>query len=75
MQYAAVNWWAVAVAAVANMVIGYLSYGPLFSGVFLRLRGKRREDIEASPAVYPLGLVMGFITSYVRCGDHRQRPG
>ena len=65
MQFLAVNWLAVLVAAVISMVIGFLWYGPLFSERFLRLIGKRAEEIEASPLVYPLGFVMGLITTYV----------
>ncbi|MDD9987535.1 MAG: DUF1761 domain-containing protein [Spirochaetaceae bacterium] len=65
MQFLAVNWLAVLVAAIVNMVVGFLWYGPLFSGLFLRLIGKREEDIEASPLVYPLGFVMGLVTTYV----------
>ena len=65
MQFLAVNWLAVLVAAILNMVVGFLWYGPLFSGVFLRLIGKREEEIEVSPLVYPLGFVMGLVTTYV----------
>ena len=65
MQFLAVNWLAVLVAAVVNMVIGFLWYGPLFSATFLRLIGKREEEIEASPVVYLLGFVMGLVTTYV----------
>ena len=72
MQFLAVNWLAVLVAAVINMVVGFLWYGPLFSGLFLRLIGKREEEIEGSPIVYVLGVVMGLVTTYgpraeVRC--------
>ena len=31
------------------MVAGFLWYGPLFSGLFLRLIGKHEDEIEASP--------------------------
>ena len=65
MQFLAVNWLAVLVAAVINMVIGFLWYGPLFSNLFLRLIGKREEEIEGSPVVYLLGFVMGLVTTYV----------
>lgn len=65
MQFLAVNWLAVLVAAVVNMIVGFLWYGPLFSGTFLRLIGKREEEIEASPVVYLLGFVMGLVTTYV----------
>ena len=65
MQFLAVNWLAVLVTAVINMVFGFLWYGPLFSRLFLRLIGKRAEEIEASPVVYVLGFVMGLVTTYV----------
>ena len=50
MQFLAVNWLAVLVAAIVNMVVGF---------------GKREEEIEGSPVVYLLGLVMGLVTTYV----------
>ena len=65
MQFLAVNWLAVLVATIINMVIGFLWYGPLFSDLFLRLIGKREEEIEGSPIVYLLGFVMGLVTTYV----------
>ena len=65
MQFLAVNWLAVLVAAIVNMVVGFLWYGPLFSDLFLRLIGKREEEIEGSPVVYLLGFVMGLVTTYV----------
>ena len=65
MQYLAVNWLAVLVAAVVNMVVGFLWYGPLFSRLFLRLVGKREDEVESTPIVYVLGFVMGFVTTYV----------
>ena len=65
LQFLAVNWLAVSAAAVVNMVVGFLWYGPLFSGLFLRLIGKRKDESEASPLVYPLGFVMGLVTTYV----------
>ena len=65
LQFLSVNWLAVLVAAIVNMAVGFLWYGPLFSGLFLRLIGKREEEIEASPLVYPLGFVMGLVTTYV----------
>ena len=55
MQFLAVNWLAVLVAAIVNMVVGFLWYGPLFSGLFLRLIGKCEEEIEGSPV--GLGLL------------------
>ena len=65
MQFLTVNWLAVLVTAVINMVVGFLWYGPLFSRLFLSLIGKRAEEIEASPVVYVLGFVMGLVTTYV----------
>ena len=65
MQFLAVNWLAVAIAAVANMVVGFLWYGLLFARWYLQLKGWRSVIIKPSPAAYPIGLAIGFITSGV----------
>ena len=65
LQFLAVNWLAVLVAAIVNMVVGFLWYGSLFSSGFLRLIAKREEEIAASPLVYPLGFMVGVVTTYV----------
>jgi len=60
-----VNWIAVALGAVFNMALGSLWYGPLFGKLWLSLIGKKQEEIESSPAMYLVPLVLSFISALV----------
>lgn len=62
-----INWWAVLVAAVINMVIGFLWYGPLFGKLWLRLIDKKAEEIEggSSPLTYAVPIVGAFTNAFV----------
>ncbi len=67
MAFSLINWWAVLVAAVVNMVVGFLWYGPLFSTVWLRLMDKRPEEIQGgdSPLTYLIPVVGAFVSATV----------
>ncbi len=43
-----VNYVAVVVAALANMVIGYVWFGPLFGKMYMRLQGMTQEQTNAA---------------------------
>ena len=60
-----VNWIAVLVAGVFNMVFGSLWYGPLFGKAWLRAIGKKQEDIQSSPGMYMLPFLAGVASAYV----------
>lgn len=64
MGFIDVNWLAVLVAAVINMVIGFLWYGPLFGETWLRMIGKTADEIEDNPAIYVLTTVTALIAAY-----------
>ena len=51
-----VNWLAVIVCAVVNMVVGALWYGPLFGKRWMKEVGYSQEDIRSGP-VWPLYLL------------------
>lgn len=53
-----INYWAVLVAAVANMVLGSLWYGPLFGKPWKAMMGFTQEKMAAAKA-------KGMTTSYV----------
>jgi hypothetical protein len=63
MDFGSVNYLAVLVGAVFNMVLGTLWYGPLFGNLWLKLIGKTKEDIQGSPMVYILSFVAAFIAA------------
>ena len=45
MTLEGINWVAVAIAAGANVVLGYLWYGPFFGKAWLKALGKKEEEI------------------------------
>jgi hypothetical protein len=51
-QFSDLNWLAILVGVVVSMVLGALWYGPLFGQAWLRMIGKRQEELEASPTMY-----------------------
>jgi hypothetical protein len=65
-----VNWGAVIVAALSNMVIGFLWYGPLFGKMWVREMKWTPEEMEAAKkkgmsAMYLLTFVGALLMSYI----------
>ncbi len=65
MAFDQINWLAVIVVTVANMVIGFLWYGPIFGQTWLRLIGKRAEEIEGSSVVYGISALAALVSAVV----------
>ncbi len=70
MPEVAVNYVAVLVAAIANMVLGALWYSPgVFGKVWMKATGKTQKDMEASkkeaPKYYALSFVGSIVMAYV----------
>jgi hypothetical protein len=67
MDFSLINWWAVAVAALSNLVVGALWYSPLvFGKLWLKYTGLTEEQLrEGNPLiVYGLTLVFSFVMSF-----------
>jgi hypothetical protein len=60
-----VNWIAVVVGAVFNMALGALWYGPLFGKLWLKVIGKKKDEIQSSATMYILPLLAGLAAAYV----------
>jgi hypothetical protein len=61
-----INYLAVLLGAVANMVIGALWYSPLmFANQWLALIGKKKEDIKGAGPAYAKVAVSALLMSYV----------
>ena len=64
-----VNLVAVLVAAIANMIIGSIWYGPLFGKKWMALSGMTKESIEKCHpnmhAIYAMGFGVSLLMSYV----------
>lgn len=65
-----VNYWAVLVAAIVSMVIGFVWYGPLFGKTWMKLSGHTPKDMEKAKKKgmgksYALMIVSTLVMSYV----------
>src|SRR3989344_1307616 len=73
MMNVVVNYWAVLVAAFANMALGFMWYGPLFGKMWTGLMGWTKEDMEKGREkmqkegwkTYLLAFVGSLVMAYV----------
>lgn len=77
METVPLNYWAILVAAIANMVLGALWFGPVFGTLWMKLSGMSPAEIEKckkepgkgagkSYAIMAVGsLVMAFVLAHV----------
>lgn len=61
VSFAGVNWLAVVVGTVVSMALGALWYGPLFGSMWMRMIGKRAEEIESDPMAYLKTAIAAFV--------------
>jgi hypothetical protein len=68
-----INYWAVLVAAIANIVVGSLWYGPIFGKQWKKLMGFSDSDMRSMKMTptqaYVGGLVTALIMAYVLAHD------
>src|SRR5687767_10682602 len=60
-----INFWAVLVAAIINMGVGFAWYGPLFGKLWKKLMGLTDESMKNMPLSAAQASVGGFITALV----------
>ncbi len=68
-----VNYWAVLVAAIANMVLGFLWYGPVFGKTWMRLMGWGPDRMaqmgeagkKAAHRGYMFATIASLVTAYI----------
>ncbi|HEX9797216.1 MAG TPA: DUF1761 domain-containing protein [Anaerolineales bacterium] len=65
MAFTDVNWLAVLVGTVINMFVGFLWYGPLFGQMWMRMIGKRADEIQSDSRMYVVTGVAALVSSYV----------
>lgn len=61
------NWLAVLVALIANMIIGALWYGPLFGKRWMKELGLTMEDIQSGSMVQPyaVAILNSFLMAFI----------
>ena len=62
VSFGGINWLAVLVGVVASNALGFLWYGPLFGETWLRMIGKKREELHASSSMYAVTALASAIT-------------
>jgi hypothetical protein len=65
MAFTQVNWIAIVIVAVFNMILGTLWYGPFFGGLWLRIIGKKREELQSNPGMYIFSFIAALVAAYV----------
>jgi hypothetical protein len=68
MEFGQINWVAWVLGGVAFMALGFLWYGPLFGKPWLAImekKGRKAEQMRASPGMYVLALLCSLVASYV----------
>ena len=65
MEFGEVNYIAVVLGAVLNMILGALWYGPVFGKLWLKLIGKKAEEIQSKPWLYILSFIGAFLAAMV----------
>ncbi len=58
-----INYWAVLVAAVANMVVGMLWYGPVFGRQWKSYMGFTSDSMKSMPLTVWQAMIGGLITA------------
>ncbi|MBT3239562.1 MAG: DUF1761 domain-containing protein [Chloroflexi bacterium] len=65
MDFSNISWVAVVASIVANMILGWLWYGPLFGKQWAAEIGKNMEDMEMKPALYLIPIIGSFVATFV----------
>ena len=60
-----INYVSVLAAAVVNMVLGYLWYGPFFGKMWMKLTGRTKESMEKDKAQMPIVMGSMFLGALV----------
>lgn len=59
------NYLAILVAGISNMVVGFLWYGPIFGKAWMALRGISAEDTNPNPLIYVVSLLLSLLMALV----------
>ncbi len=65
MSFSGLNWWSVLAAIVANMVLGFLWYGPLFGKPWMGLVGKKADDLPQNFTMYIVPVLATLLSVIV----------
>ena len=59
------NYLAILVAGISNMVLGFLWYGPIFGKAWMALRGINQEETNPNPLIYVVSFLLSLLMALV----------
>ena len=59
------NYLAILVAGISNMVIGFLWYGPIFGKMWMGLIGKTADELSSNPIIYVVSFLLSLLMAVV----------
>ena len=59
------NYLAILVAGISNMVVGFLWYGPIFGKAWMALRGINPDQISPNPLIYVVSFLLSLLMALV----------
>jgi hypothetical protein len=59
------NYFAIVLGAISNMLVGFIWYGPLFANAWMNAIGKTREQLGQPGPGYALTLIGALVESFV----------
>ncbi len=64
-MFGPINWLAVIVGTVFNMILGFLWYGPFFGRLWMGQIGKRPEELNPNPRLYFFNALAALVSAIV----------
>lgn len=59
------NYLAILIAGISNMVLGFLWYGPIFGKAWMALRGINPEETNPNPVIYVVSFLLSLLMALV----------
>ena len=59
------NYLAILVAGISNMVIGFLWYGLIFGKIWMGLIGKTADELSSNPIIYVVSFLLSLLMAVV----------
>ena len=65
MEFSGISWLAVVVAIVANMVLGFVWYGPIFGKAWMKAVGKSEDELTQSAGMYLVPVISTLVSAVI----------
>ena len=65
MTILGLNWCAALATIIANLVLGFLWYGPVFGKMWVKLVGKKKDDLPQKFTMYVIPILATLLSTIV----------